>query len=102
ISEEAAAALLFKGMTAQYLIRKTHPVQAGELILVHSAAGGVGQILTRWAKALGATVVGTAGSAAKCEIARRAGCDLAIDYSREDWPEAFLAATGGRKARVVY
>lgn len=102
VSDEAAAALLFKGMTAQYLIRRTHPVQSGELILVHSAAGGVGQILTRWAKALGATVVGTAGSAAKCEIARQAGCDIAIDYSHDDWVEAILTATGGRKARVVY
>lgn len=102
VSDDAAATLLFKGMTAQYLIRKTHRVQAGDLILVHAAAGGVGQILTRWAKALGAIVVGTAGSPAKCEIARQAGCDFAIDYSHVDWPRAFLEATGGRKARVVY
>ncbi|RPH67428.1 MAG: quinone oxidoreductase [Burkholderiales bacterium] len=102
VGDEAAAALFFKAMTAQYLLKKTCPVQSGDLVLVHAAAGGVGQILSRWAKALGAFVVGTAGSAAKCEAARAAGCDAAIDYSREDWPQAFLQATGGRKARVVY
>lgn len=102
VSEEAAAAVFFKAMTAQYLLKKTHAVQPGDLLLVHAAAGGVGQILVRWAKALGAHVVGTAGSPQKCEIARAAGCDPAIDYSREDWPQAFMRATGGRKARVVY
>ncbi|HLZ66755.1 MAG TPA: quinone oxidoreductase [Aliidongia sp.] len=102
VSDEAAAALLFKGMTAQYLLRKTHAVQPGEMIVVHAAAGGVGQILSRWGKALGAFVVGTAGSPEKCDVARKAGCDIAIDYSKPDWPQALLAATGGRKARVVY
>ena len=102
VSDEDAAALLFKGMTAQYLLRRTHAVQPGEMVLVHAAAGGVGQILCRWAKALGAVVVGTAGSAEKCAVAREAGCDVAIDYSQAGWPEALLAATGGRKARVVY
>ena len=102
VSDEAAAAVFFKAMTAQYLLKKTHAVQPGDLLLVHAAAGGVGQILVRWAKALGAHVVGTAGSPQKCEIARAAGCDAAIDYSREDWPQAFMRATGGRKARVVY
>ncbi len=71
VTDEAAAALLFKGMTAQYLLRKTHAVQPGDLLLVHSAAGGVGQILTRWATALGATVVGTTGSPGKRDAARR-------------------------------
>ena len=102
VSNEVAAALLFKGMTAQYLVRKTHRVAPGDLVLVHAAAGGVGQILSGWAKALGATVVGTAGSPQKCEIARKAGCEIAIDYSKPDWPKAFLEATGGKKARVVY
>lgn len=102
VSDEAAATLFFKGMTAQYLLRKTHAVQSGELLLVHSAAGGVGQILTRWAKALGATVIGTTGSPSKHDAAREAGCDAVIDLSDPDWPQAFLAATGGRKARVVY
>ena len=102
VSDEDAAALFFKAMTAQYLLKKTHAVQPGDVLLVHAAAGGVGQILVRWAKALGAFVVGTAGSPAKCEVARAAGCDAAIDYSRDDWPQALLQATGGRKARVVY
>ena len=102
ITEEQAAALLFKGMTAQYLLRRTHVVKAGEIVLVHAAAGGVGQILCRWAKALGAFVIGTAGSAAKCAIAKAAGADVALDYSQPDWPAALLAATGGKKANVVY
>ena len=102
VSDEDAAALLFKGMTAQYLLRKTHRVQPGDLILVHAAAGGVGQILCQWGKALGATVVGTAGGAQKCAQARAAGADVAIDYTQPDWPAALLEATGGRKARVVY
>jgi len=102
VDDEQAAALLFKGLTAQYLLKRTCAVQPGDIVLVHAAAGGVGQILCRWAKALGAYVVGTAGSAAKCAIARAAGADAAIDYSGADWPAAFLEATGGRKARVVY
>ncbi len=102
VSDEAAAALLFKGMTAQYLLRKTHRVQPGDVILVHAAAGGVGQILCQWGKALGAHVVGTAGSAEKCAIARAAGADVAIDYTQSGWPAKLLEATGGRKARVVY
>ncbi len=102
VSDEEAAALLFKGLTAQYLLKKTHPVKAGEIVLVHAAAGGVGQILSRWAKGLGATVIGTAGSDAKCALAREAGCDVAINYSGENWPAALLEATGGRKADVVY
>jgi len=102
VSDEEAAALLFKGMTAQYLLRKTHRVQPGDVILVHAAAGGVGQILCQWGKALGAYVVGTAGGAHKCAQARAAGADVAIDYTQADWPAALLEATGGRKARVVY
>lgn len=102
ISDETAAALLFKGMTAQYLLRKTHAVQPGEMIVVHAAAGGVGQILSGWGKALGAFVVGTAGSTEKCAVARKAGCDVAIDYSQPDWTKTLLEAAGGRKARVVY
>jgi NADPH2:quinone reductase len=102
ISDEDAAAVLFKGMTAQYLLRRTYAVQPGDIVLVHAAAGGVGQILSRWAKALGAFVVGTAGSPEKCATALAAGCDAAIDYSQSDWPAAVLAATGGKKARVVY
>ncbi len=102
LSDEMAAALLFKGMTAQYLLKRTHAVQPGDVVLVHAAAGGVGSILCRWAKALGATVIGTAGSEAKCAAARAAGCDAAIDYTQPDWVEQVIAASGGRKARVVY
>ncbi len=102
VTDEQAASLLFKGMTAQYLVRKTHVVQAGDIVLVHAAAGGVGQILSSWAKALGAFVIGTAGSRTKCDQALRAGCDVAIDYTLEDWPQAVIEAGGGGKARVVY
>ncbi|MBI5485043.1 MAG: quinone oxidoreductase [Deltaproteobacteria bacterium] len=102
VSDDEAAALLFKGMTAQYLLKRTHLVKPGEIILVHAAAGGVGQILCQWAKALGAFVIGTAGSEEKCAIARQAGCDITINYSDENWPAAMLEATGGKKANVVY
>ena len=102
VSDEDAAAVFFKAMRAQFLVKKTHRVQPGDIVVVHAAAGGVGQILSRWCKALGATVIGTAGSAAKCDAARSAGCDAAIDYSQDNWVQQVIAATGGRKARVVY
>jgi NADPH2:quinone reductase len=102
VSDEQAAALLFKGITAQYLLKKTHAVKAGEIVLIHAAAGGVGQILCQWAKGLGAFVIGTASSPEKCTIAKGAGADIAINYSKEDWPKALLEATGGKKANVVY
>lgn len=102
VSDEQAAALLFKGITAQYLLKRTHAVKAGEIVLVHAAAGGVGQILCQWAKGLGAFVIGTASSPEKCAIAKEAGADIAIDYSKENWPVALLEATGGKKANVVY
>ena len=102
IGDEDAAAVFFKAMTAQFLVKKTHKVQPGDIVVVHAAAGGVGQILSGWAKALGATVIGTAGSAQKCEAARAAGCDAAIDYSQADWVAQVIAATGGHTARVVY
>ena len=93
---------MFKGLTAQYLLKKTHAGKAGEIILVHAAAGGVGQIMCQWAKGLGALVIGTASSEEKCAIAREAGCSIAINYSRENWQAALLEATGGKKADVVY
>ncbi len=102
ISDEDAAAIFFKAMTAQYLVKKTHAVQPGDVVLVHAAAGGVGLILCSWAKALGATVIGTAGSAAKCALAVAAGADACIDYTQADWVAQAIAASGGRKARVVY
>lgn len=102
ISDDDAAACFFKAMTAQYLVKKTHVVQPGDLVLVHAAAGGVGQILGRWAKSLGATVIGTAGSDTKCASAMAAGFDAVINYSRSDWVSAALSAMDGRKAQVVY
>ena len=102
VSDEDAAALLFKGLTAQYLLKKTHTVKAGETILVHAAAGGVGQLLCRWAKGLGAFVIGTAGSPEKCNVAKQAGADIVVDYSNPDWPATLLNATNGQKAQVVY
>lgn len=102
VSDEQAAALLFKGLTAQYLVRKTHRVKPGDIVLVHAAAGGVGQILCQWAKALGATVIGTAGTTEKCTLAKNAGADIALDYTNERWPELLLEATNGAKATVVY
>ncbi|AOB30208.1 quinone oxidoreductase [Bordetella sp. H567] len=102
IDEIMAVAVFFKAMTAEYLLHRTYPVKAGDIVLVHAAAGGVGQILSRWAKGLGACVIGTAGSDEKCRIAREAGCDHAINYSQEGWVERVIAASEGRKAHVVY
>lgn len=102
ISDEVAAAVFFKAMTAQYLVQKTYQVKAGDVVLVHAAAGGVGQILAGWAKALGAFVVGTVGSKAKFAAAKEAGCDVVIDYSEPNWVEEVIKATGGKKANVVY
>jgi NADPH2:quinone reductase len=102
VSDEVAAAVFFKAMTAQYLIQKTYKVKSGDVVLVHAAAGGVGQILAGWAKSLGAFVVGTVGSEAKFAVAKEAGCDAVVDYSKPNWVEEVLKATGGRKANVVY
>ena len=102
VSDEVAAAVFFKAMTAQYLVQKTYKVKAGDVVLIHAAAGGVGQIVAGWAKAMGAFVVGTVGSLAKVAAAKAAGCDAVIEYSKPNWVEEFLKATGGRKANVVY
>jgi len=102
MEDDKAAAILFKGLTAQYLLRKTYKVGKGDLILVHAAAGGVGQILCRWGKALGATVIGTVGGEAKRDAAKKAGADHVLDYSKADWPKQFLEVSGGKKANAVY
>lgn len=102
LGDDDAAAVLFKGLTAQYLLRRTYRVQAGDLLLVHAAAGGVGQILCRWARGLGAVVIGAVGASAKRQVALDAGCADVVVTSDPAWPERFVAATGGRKARVVY
>lgn len=102
ISYEIAAAALLKGATAFYLLHWTHELKAGETILVHAAAGGTGQILTQWAKAIGARVIGTAGSDEKCAIARDNGADLTINYKSGGFVEAVKAFTGGKGVDVVY
>src|ERR671932_1284843 len=89
-------------MTVQYLLRRTYPVKAGETVLFHAAAGGVGLIACQWLKALGATVIGTVGSDEKAEIARAHGCDHAIVYTREDIPARVREITGGRGVPVAY
>lgn len=102
IDDKVAAAVMLKGMTAQYLVRRTHPVAAGETILVHAAAGGVGLLLCQWAKHLGATVIGTVGSEAKAELAKKSGCDHIVFYRHEDVPRRVRELTGGAGVRVVY
>jgi NADPH2:quinone reductase len=100
-SEQAAAAML-QGMTVHMLLRSVYPVKAGETILIHAAAGGVGLIACQWAKALGATVIGTVGSDEKAELARGHGCDHPIVYTREDFVGEVARLTGGKKLPVVY
>lgn len=102
ISTRLAAASLLKGMTAEFLLRRCYRVEAGDAILVHAAAGGVGMILSQWGKALGARVIGTVGSAEKAEVARAHGCDEVILYRQEDVAERVRALTGGAGVRVVY
>ncbi len=98
---EAAAGLL-KGLTAQYLLRRTYKVSAGDTILIHAAAGGVGLIACQWAKALGATVIGTVGSDEKAELAKAHGCDYPVVYTRDDFVGAVRDITDGEGVPVVY
>ncbi len=102
VSDETAAAMMLKGLTAEYLLHRTYKVQRGDTILMHAAAGGVGLILCQWAKHLGATVIGTVGSEEKAELARRNGCDHTILYRRENVAERVAEITGGKKCPVVY
>jgi NADPH2:quinone reductase len=102
LSFEQGAAMMLKGMTVQYLIRRTHRVEPGETVLFHAAAGGVGLIACQWLKALGATVIATAGTAAKCELARSHGADHCINYRTEDFVARVKALTGGEGVPVVY
>lgn len=102
IDDQRGAAMMLKGMTAQYLIRRTYRVQDGDTILVHAAAGGVGLILCQWAKHLGATVIGTVGTDEKAELARANGCAHAIVYSRENVAERVREITGGEGVPVAY
>ncbi len=102
ISDETAAAMMLKGMTVRYLLRATYVVQPGDTILFHAAAGGVGLIACQWAKALGATVIGTVGSPEKAEIAKAHGCDHIINYSTEDVAARVREITEGAGVPVVY
>jgi NADPH:quinone reductase len=102
LDDETAAAAILKGLTAQYLIRGAYAVQAGDTILVHAAAGGVGLILFQWAHHLGARVLGTVSTEEKAELARRHGCDHAVLYTREDVAARVREQTGGVGVPVVY
>lgn len=99
---EVAAAVLLKGMTAEFLVRRCFPVKAGQTVMVHAAAGGVGQILVQWAKALGASVIATVGSEAKAQIVRDLGADHVILYDHEDVAARVAEITGGAGVPVVY
>lgn len=102
IDDKTAAAMMLKGLTAHYLIRRTYRVKKGDIILMHAAAGGVGQILCQWAKALGATVIGTVGSDEKAALARKAGCKHVIVTAREKFVERVKEITQGKGVPVVY
>ena len=102
VSTRQAAAALLKGMTAEFLLRRCHPVQAGQTILVHAAAGGVGLILVQWGKAIGARVIATAGSPEKAQVARDHGADEVILYRLEDVAARVKALTDGEGVPVVY
>lgn len=102
VSDEQAAALMLKGLTAWYLLRRTFRVQTGQTILFHAAAGGVGLLVSQWANSLGATVIGTAGGEAKCAIAARHGCAHVIDYNSENFVRRVRDITGGKGVPVVY
>src|SRR6266404_7496578 len=96
VSDRAAATLMLKGLTVQYLLRQTYVVKAGETILLHAAAGGIGLIACQWARALGATVIGTVGTDAKAELAKANGCTHTIVYTRENFVEKVKELTGGK------
>src|SRR6267142_2204745 len=102
ITDEQAASMMLKGLTVHYLIHNTYPVKRGDTVLWHAAAGGVGLIACQWLKALGVTVIGTAGSAEKCALAKAHGADHCIDYRKENFVERVKALTGGKGVPVVY
>jgi NADPH2:quinone reductase len=102
ISDQQAAAMMLKGLTVWYLIRRTYRVERGETVLLHAAAGGVGLIACQWLKSLGVSVIGTVGSDEKAKIAKAHGCDHTIIYTRENFVERVKQITGGRKVPVVF
>ena len=102
ISFETASAMMVKGMTAQYLLRQSYEVKAGDTILIQAAAGGVGLIMTQWAKHIGATVIGTVGTEEKSELAKSCGCDHTINYKTEEFPDRVRELTNGVGVDVAY
>lgn len=102
VSSELAAAIMLQGLTAHMLLRRVYGVKPGDTILIHAAAGGVGLILCQWAKALGATVIGTVSTDEKAELARVHGCDHPVIYTRQDFVREVEGITGGAKLPVVY
>ena len=102
ISDETAAAMMLQGMTTEYLAERCFPVQSGQTVLFHAAAGGVGLMFCQWARALGATVIGTVGSEEKARLAQAHGCEHVIRYQEEDFVERVRELTGGKGVPVVY
>src|ERR1700754_1505289 len=102
IDDKTAAAMMLKGLTTQYLIRQTYRIKAGETILLHAAAGGVGLILGQWAKHLGVNVIGTVSNEEKAKLAREHGCAHVINYTKEDFVKRVAEITDGKKVPVVY
>ena len=102
IDDKTAGVMMLRGMTVEYLIYRTYPVQKGDWVLLHAAAGGIGSIASQWLHALGAHVIGTAGSAEKLELALAQGCHHAINYRTEDWVARVKEITGGQGCAVVY
>lgn len=102
ITDEQAAGMMLKGMTVEYLLKRTYPVKPGDVVLYHAAAGGVGLIFGQWARKLGVTLIGTVGSAEKAELARAHGYEHVINYRDQDFVAEVGRITGGRKCDVVY
>jgi NADPH:quinone reductase len=102
VSDRLAAAAMLKGLTAQFLLRRTHRVKKGDMVVIHAAAGGVGLIASQWARHLGATVIGVVGSEAKAEVARAHGCQHVLLQGRDDLPAKVREISRGRGADVVY
>ena len=102
LKDEHVAGMMLRGLTVWYLVRALHDLKAGETVLFHAAAGGVGLIFCQWARAIGATVIGTVGDAAKAKLATEAGCTHVIQYKTEDFPARVKDITGGKGVSVVY
>lgn len=102
IDDKSVATSLLRGMTVEYLFCRLHELKPSDVILIHAAAGGVGQIACQWARAVGATVIGTVSSAEKARIAKRNGCDFVINYTEQDFVKAVDEITNGQKVDVVY